>query len=590
MSGLIPPEFIDELLARTDIVDIIDSRVPLKKTGRDYQARCPFHDERTPSFTVSQTKQFYHCFGCGAHGSAIGFLMNYEHMEFREAVEQLASRAGLKIPASHDDRKVPVERAADLEAALACAQRHFEQQLRRQPQADAAVAYLKRRGLTGEIALRFGLGYAPEGWDHLVNACGADDARAKALVQAGLAVKKEETGRLYDRFRNRITFPIHDHRGRLVGFGGRAIGNDEPKYLNTPETPLFHKGAELYHLYAARGTIRDAGRALVVEGYMDVVALVQYGIENVVATLGTATTKTHLDRLFRHCPEVVFCFDGDRAGRAAAWRALEVGLSALRDGRQIGFLFLPEGDDPDSLVRAEGTEAFRRRMATAVPLPDFLFQHLTEQVDLARMDGRARLASLAKPLLAKIETGVLRELLMERLARLCELPRESLEKQLRVVPATPAQSPPAKPPAAAHDAERGALRTALALVLQQPQLARIVGDLADLHALHRVGAEVLAELVEVVRHHPGLSTGALLERFRDRDYLPRLEKLAAWDHLIPEDKVEDEFRAAIRRLHHAAREHEAQELLAESRGRELSAAEKDRLKRLLHREDTRKGT
>jgi DNA primase len=324
---------------------------------------------------------------------------------------------------------------------------------------------------------------------------------------------------------------------------------------------------------------------------MDVVALVQFGIENVVATLGTATTKTHLDRLFRHCPEVVFCFDGDRAGRAAAWRALEVGLSALRDGRQIGFLFLPEGQDPDTLVRAEGTEAFGRRMQDAVPLPDFMLQNLTEQVDLSRMDGRARLASLAKPLLGRLEGGVLRELLMERLARLCELPRESLEKQLRGEPAAPERR--TVPPGATgteRSTERGALRTALALAMQQPQLARIVGDLTDLHTLHRVGAEVLAELVELVRHHPGLSTGALLERFRDRDYLPRLEKLAAWDHLIPEEKIEDEFRAAVGRLHRAAREHEARELLAESRRRDLSEEEKGRLRRLLNRETGPAGT
>ncbi|MDH3311393.1 MAG: DNA primase, partial [Gammaproteobacteria bacterium] len=421
MAGRIPKQFIDELLTRSDIVDVIDARVPLRKAGKDYKACCPFHEEKTPSFTVSADKQFYHCFGCGAHGSAIGFLMDYDHMSFVEAVEELAARAGLTVPkeagAAFEKEK---DTGADLIELMREAVRFYRQQLREHPQAPRVVNYLKGRGITGEIANEFNLGFAPEGWDNLLRALGKDDNSREALARAGLAVKKDSGG-YYDRFRDRVMFPIEDHRGRIVAFGGRIIDKGEPKYLNSPETPLFHKGRELYGLFHAREAIKRENRVMVVEGYMDVVALAQFGIDFAVATLGTATTRDHLERLFRHAPDVIFCFDGDRAGREAAWRALENVLPVLREGRQISYLFLPENDDPDTLVRKEGREAFLARLRKAIPLPDYLFDSLSRQVDLGRLDGRARLVELARPLLSNMPAGILREMMLGRLAELSRL-------------------------------------------------------------------------------------------------------------------------------------------------------------------------
>ena len=391
MAGRIPTSFIDEVVSRTDIVDIIDSRVPLKKAGHEYKACCPFHEEKTPSFTVSPSKQFYHCFGCGAHGTSIGFLMEFDHMEFIEAVEHLANRLGLEIPREEDDRPAPKkEKTADLLDVLQQATSYYQEQLRHHPNAADATDYLKQRGLTGQVAARFGLGFAPAGWDNLLSHLNNKGHKAEQLLSAGLVTRKSEQ-QVYDRFRHRIIFPIEDHRGRVVGFGGRAIGDDEPKYLNSPETPVFHKGSELYGLYRARGAIKEAGKAVVVEGYMDVVALSQFGIDYAVATLGTATTRNQLERLFRHADEVVFCFDGDRAGRDAAWRALETALPSMHEGRQTGFLFLPQGEDPDSIVRAEGKEGFETRLTQALPLPEYLVHQLRAQTDLSRIDGRARL-------------------------------------------------------------------------------------------------------------------------------------------------------------------------------------------------------
>src|SRR3989344_4815980 len=415
MAGRIPKQFIDE-------------RVPLRKAGKDYKACCPFHEEKTPSFTVSADKQFYHCFGCGAHGSAIGFLMDYDHMSFPEAVEELATRAGLPVPQeARSTTEADSDTGADLLGIMGEASRFYRQKLREHPQAREAADYLKGRGITGEIANEFGLGFESEGWDNLVRVLGKDPESREALVRAGLAAKKDGGG-FYDRFRARVMFPIEDHRGRIVAFGGRVIGKGEPKYLNSPETPLFHKGRELYGLFRAREALKRENRVLVVGGYMDVVALAQYGIDFAVATLGTATTRDHLERLFRHAPEVIFCFDGDRAVREAAWRALETTLPVLRDGRQASFLFLPDGEDPDTLVRKEGAAAFHARLSVAKPLPDFLFETLVKQVDLTRLDGRARLVELARPHLSKVAPGALQQLMQDRLSELSRFDPAKLSK------------------------------------------------------------------------------------------------------------------------------------------------------------------
>ena len=364
MAGNIPQQFIDDLLTRIDVVDVINQRVPLKKAGTEYKACCPFHDEKTPSFTVSQSKQFYHCFGCGAHGSAIRFLMEYDRLSFPDAIEELAASIGLEVP--REDGFTPRDNRKPVYEILEQAARFYAQQLRHHPKANRAIEYLKNRGLSGEIAKTFHLGFAPPGWDNLLKKFGNDEQSLGLLRKAGLISEPE--GKRYDRFRDRIMFPIHDSRGRVVGFGGRVLDDGSPKYLNSPETPVFHKGSELYGLWEAKHANKSLPRVLVVEGYMDVIALAQYDIRNAVATLGTAATDQHLEKLFRTAPEVVFCFDGDRAGRDAAWKALNTALPILRDGRQARFLLLPEGEDPDTYVRRIGKDEFMNQVAKSEPL------------------------------------------------------------------------------------------------------------------------------------------------------------------------------------------------------------------------------
>jgi DNA primase len=527
MAGRIPQSFIDELLARIDIVDVIDPRVPLKKAGREFKACCPFHGEKTPSFTVSQVKQFYHCFGCGQHGTAITFLMDYEHMDFVEAIEELAHRAGLEVPreAGGDNRHAPstqphyalLERISD----------YYQEQLRSHPQAGHAVEYLKQRGLTGEVAARFKIGFAPPGWENLANALNADNATQKLLLELGLTVQRDDGKGAYDRFRDRVQFPIHDRRGRTIGFGGRVLDNGTPKYMNSPESAVFHKGQELYGLHEARKAVRKLERILVVEGYMDVVALAQFDINYAVATLGTATTPEHLERLFRTVPEVVFCFDGDRAGREAAWRALENSLPALTDGREARFLFLPEGEDPDSLVRKIGKDAFEQRIASATHLSDFFFERLSAQLDIDSIDGRARLVNLASPLLARMPDGMFRQLMTERLAELAGTSVNALAGRLKL-PQEAADDPQplAQPVPAAGGTSP--VREAISILLYQPTLAREVGELPFQEPVDVPGVSLLAELLELLQQQPLASTGAILEHWRGREETRHLAKLASW--------------------------------------------------------------
>ena len=462
MAGRIPEHFIQDLLARTDLVALIDSRVPLKKAGRNYSACCPFHQEKTPSFTVAPDKQFYYCFGCGASGNAVGFLMEYDHLSFPEAVEQLATRAGMEVPreGGGDARKEKArrDRLQTLYDLLARAERFYRQQLKNAPERQKAVNYLKGRGLTGQIAARYGLGFAPPGYDNLSQGLSLDNESIEQALTAGLLVRREDSGRTYDKFRDRIQFPIRDGRGRTIGFGGRVLGDGKPKYLNSPETPVFHKGKELYGLWEWRQSRDKTDRLYVVEGYMDVIALAQHGVPNAVATLGTATSEDHCHLLFRQVNEVVFCFDGDNAGRRAAWRALESALPALDDGKQARFLFLPEGEDPDTLVRAQGPEALLALTDKADTLATYLFRHLSEGLDLNTVDGRARLARLALPFLDKPAGPVYRALLEEELARLTRLERSALEKLRESLPkprrAAP-EPPPSRPEPAPREADPG---------------------------------------------------------------------------------------------------------------------------------------
>ena len=468
---MIPQEFIQSLLGRVDIVDVVDRYVKLKKAGANFSACCPFHNEKTPSFTVSPSKQFYHCFGCGAHGNAIGFLMEYSGLAYPEAIRSLAETVGMPVPETRTRAERPsAANAPGLSARMLDAFNYYRAELKKSKQ---AIEYLKGRGLTGEIAARYGLGFAPDGWQNLESVW--SDYGAADLKDTGLVIDsgpgEEKRSRRYDRFRHRVMFPILDSRGNVIGFGGRVIGEGEPKYLNSPETPLFEKGRELYGLYQARRAIRDANQVIVVEGYMDVVALAQHGVENAVATLGTATTPNHVSKLLRLADNVVFCFDGDAAGRKAAWRALEVSLPVLTDGKVVSFLFLPPEDDPDTFVRREGREAFVRAAAGAKPLSQFLFAELASHGDLTSEEGRARLVAQAKPLLAQIEAPALAAMLRRRLAELARLPEAEIEAML---PSKIAPKPTSRPPVRVERKPASAEAKILARLLLRPELAAAI--------------------------------------------------------------------------------------------------------------------
>lgn len=537
----LPQTFLDDLLARIDIVALIGGRVQLKKAGRDYQACCPFHNEKTPSFTVSPNKQFYHCFGCGVHGNALRFLMEYDRLEFLDAVEALAHMAGVEVPreaaSTHSTDNKPLYAFMDNAATF------YRERLRTEPK---AIDYLKGRGLSGEIAKQFGIGYAPPGWNNLL-----DQLRDEKLaVASGMAIRKDDAGpgnRPYDRFRDRIMFPIRDTRGRVIAFGGRTLGDETPKYLNSPETPIFHKGRTLYGLYEARQALREIPRLLVVEGYMDVVALAQNDIAYAVATLGTATTEEHLDQLFRSSSEVVFCFDGDRAGREAGWRALERTLPTMRDGREVKFLFLPDGEDPDTLVRQEGRAAFELRVKNAMPLSRYLLDQLCAKTDLTSMDGRARLVELARPYVSKLSAGAFRQMMAAQVAKLARMPAEDVEAlYFGDQPRDRAIRRPAK-------ATRSGLSRpgrALQLLLEHPEFADAVQSLESLRAVEVEGVQMLAEIIEFLQHNPNVKAGALLEHWQDREELPELVALASGGLALPAETemARTEFLDLIERL------------------------------------------
>ena len=549
MTGRIPDSFLDELVSRSDIVEIISARVPLKKAGREYKACCPFHNEKSPSFSVSAEKQFYHCFGCGAHGTVIGFLMQYEKMEFLDAVADLAQRAGLELP--REAKKEQEPGSADLHDLMLRAARFFEQNLSDNARAQA---YVQRRGIDAQTTAKFSLGYAPDSWEALLKRFGTSEDERRRLQQVGLILERsgEKTSGFYDRFRDRLIFPIRDSRGRVIGFGGRVIDQGEPKYMNSPETPLFHKGRELYGLYEARQARADFKRLLIVEGYMDVVRLHQAGITYAVATLGTATTQEHLTKIFRQTHEVVFCFDGDRAGLKAAWRALENALPLAQDGRELKFMFLPEGHDPDTLVAAEGAEAFEARMKEALPLSEYLVQQLIADVDLDHVDGRAKLKALAGPLFARMPEGIYREMLADRLGSRVGMPANKLKEFF----ATGAHKP------SAHNSElrlrqrgrmsvgRGNLLTqAITLVLHHPAAAGAIDDPDLLSSIDKPGVSVLKELLEQAATASSPNTAMLLERWRDRPEHERLTTLAMQDPLVADTAAgAKELKMAVEKL------------------------------------------
>lgn len=568
MPGRIPRPFIDDLLARVDIVEVIDEYVPLVSAGRDFKACCPFHTEKTPSFTVSRAKQFYHCFGCQANGTAISFLMEYARLDFVEAIEELAHRVGVEVPktAGASPERPSTEPILRI---LERASRFYRRQLRQHPQANRAVDYLRSRGVSGEIAAAFHVGFAPPGWDNLVRSLESEGA-GSLMAQAGLAAPNDRGG-FYDRFRDRIVFPILDRRSRPVGFGGRSIGDDTPKYLNSPETPVFHKGRELYGLPQARAA--GGKRVVVVEGYMDVVALAQHGVGNSVATLGTAVTPEHLKHLFRIWSDVVFCFDGDEAGNRAAWRALETTLPLLRDGRQALFMFLPAGEDPDSLVRAQGREHFETCVDEAESLGTFLFEKLKAQVNLDTLDGRARLYEVARPLLHKLPAGPFRELADRDLERLTGL---RVGGASSVSGATGGPEPRRRGPSPSKRAAGAVIspvRKAITLLVQHPSLASTAGPTEGLRGIDLPGAALLAGLIELARPNPHLSTGALLEHYREDKGVGRhLASLAA-EPLDLEEGLFDQENALKREFVDCLRriEDQSRKRAEDARFRELAA-------------------
>jgi len=578
VAGRIPRQFVDELMARVDIVEVIDERLPLKRQGKDYVACCPFHEEKTPSFSVSPEKQFYYCFGCGAHGTAIGFLMDYAHLGFPEAVEALAERAGMEVPREGGETGGGEDRTP-LYDVLQRAARYYRRQLREHPEAARAVRYLKERGLSGEVAAEFGLGFAPPAWDGLLRALGASEPGRRLLARTGLIVEREG-GRAYDRFRDRIVFPIRDRRGRVVGFGGRVLGDGTPKYLNSPETPVFHKGRELYGLYEAREHSPRLERLLVVEGYMDVIALAQFGIRNAVASLGTATTREQLEQLFRTARTVVFCFDGDQAGRTAAWRALEAALPLLHDGREVRFLFPPEGEDPDSAVRARGRENFETWVDQAQELTRYLFERLLEEVDRHTLEGRARLVERARPLIERLPPGALRELARQELARLSGLEPDKLSAKLGRDGGSRGRR--RRPPHGQHSSP-SLVRHAVALLVHHPRLGALAHDTERLRGLDLAGVPLLVELLELLSTQPDLTTGAVLEHFRDREAGVHLAKLAARELPTLGMDLEQEFRDTLGRLERLREEQRFVELTRKLRERSLSEAETQEYRRLLAR-------
>lgn len=573
MVGTIPRPFIDELIARCDIVEIIDARVPLRKKGNNFVACCPFHQEKTPSFVVTPTKQFYHCFGCGVSGNVLSFLMDFEHLNFPDAVEQLAHQLGVPIPQEFS-AKAPVQ-DIDGYALLEKIAGYYQQQLRHSP---AAIDYLKSRGLSGQIVKEFGVGYVAGQWENIVPVLKFTEKEKQHLVKLGMLISKS-TNNFYDRFRERIMFPIRDRRGRVIGFGGRILEKGEPKYLNSPESPIFHKGKELYGLFEAAKFLREIPRLLVVEGYMDVIALAQFGIRNVVATLGTAITGDHLHQLLRVTPEVVFCFDGDKAGQTAAWRALEISLPSLQDGFHVRFLILPEGEDPDSMVRKEGVEQFNQRIEQAISLGDFLFAKLSEKIDIKTSEGKAHFSKLARPLIEKIPQGVLQELLLARLAQFIRMDLETL-KQLQKKPEktfvktfTPQKTNSVQ--------KRSPMRMAIALLVQFPQLAQSLEKVNEVLGLQLPGSQWLKDLLMLLNNSPELTTGGILEQWRDHPDQKQLAQLATMDIPIPQSGLEQEFLGTIDRLIKIDFDQQIEQLLDKANIESLTEAEKQKLQELI---------
>ena len=568
MAGKIPRQFIDDLLARTDIVELIDSRVGLKKAGKDYQACCPFHNEKSPSFTVSQDKQFYHCFGCGANGNAISFVMEYDKLEFVDAIEELASMLNLDVPreqgTSSGPQRTAEQKRSDYDLMLHAA-RFYQHQLKHHANSKTVIDYIKGRGLSGETAKKFMIGYAPSEWEALCQQLGRNKEQKEQLVELKLASEKSP-GRQFDFFRDRLMFPIRDKRGRVIAFGGRVMQADQgPKYLNSPETRIFHKGFELYGLYEAKQAHKKLEHILIVEGYMDVVALAEQGIEYAVAALGTATTAEHMHTLFRTTDKVICCYDGDRAGRDAAWRALENALPYLGDGKSLKFVFLPDGEDPDSLVQQEGKDAFEARLSEADDFTKVLFNKLSQEIDLTQDAGKAKLLSDALPLIEKIPSDFYQENILEHLGRLIGRTREQLNNRV-------------KSPKQQHAIDRKfkitPMRQAIGILLQHPNLATSIAYMPELAEMKIAGIELFLRIQHLALEREGITTAQILESFRDGAEYDALVKLATWQHQINDDRLETVFKNTFKFIEDQCLNYRLETLLIKDKTQGLSSEER----------------
>lgn len=579
IQGRIPDSFIQSLLAKTDIVCVIQECIKLKKNGANYSACCPFHHEKTPSFTVSQTKQFYHCFGCGVHGDAISFLMEYQSLTFVDALERLSARVGLSVPKDPIDIAKAKIKHSTTAVLKQCAD-FYAEQLKHHPSASVAVDYLKKRGLSGQIAKHFNIGFAPSGWQNLLSQFHDSDT-LKILEETGMIIRHKE-GRLYDRFRERIMFPIRDKKGEVIGFGARVLDKSQPKYLNSPESTLFQKSYCLYGIYEALHSKQKWHSAIVVEGYMDVVALAQMGISGAVATLGTAITEHHLQTLFHMVNDVVFCFDGDKAGQGAAWKALQLVLGLLSEGRQVRFVFLPQGEDPDSYVRQYGVDAFLGLVKNGTPLSEYFFASLSANIIPNSVDSRARLASKARPLIESIPPGIFKEMMYEQLATIVSSSPQVVrgERAFRPFYSPKGQTklniaPPPKPLETAYMAS--------ALLLKEPSLCALLNvkhhNFTDIRT---PGIELFQTMSTLLMQTPRIEREALLTQLEEKGFtLNQLKACEAKINMLPQGGFEAEFLGALKRLEVVGREQKMEKLILKAKNSELSEDEKKALKEFL---------
>lgn len=577
MSGRIPQNFIDDLLVRTNIVDLIDGFVPLKKKGANYSACCPFHDEKTPSFTVSEDKQFYHCFGCGAHGSAIGFLMEYSNLDFVEAIEELAARAGIDVVRENDGMvSTPKRELMPLFELNQQVCQFYQRQLKQHVSSSVATNYLKQRGVSGQVAKTFGIGFAPPGWDNVLKNFGHTTEQQAQLQELGLIVSNDNN-KTYDRFRERIVFPIRNKKGQTVGFGGRVLDDGVPKYLNSPETPLYHKGREIYGLYEALQSTSKLQRLILVEGYLDVLALHQSGLPNVVAALGTAITREHVDLLFRSVSELVICLDGDSAGQKAAWRAVVNALPALKSGRQIKVLMLPDGEDPDSLVRAEGAEQFEQRIEQATPLSTYFFDYLAKTHSLSNMEGRAGFMEQARPLLETLPDSTFSTMMKKQLAEITQMEADppSFKQNQR------SSLVSRKKGAGNNKRSPSVLRYVITALLHEPMLASKIKEGGRWIDESLPGMALLKNIIDHLHERPDMSAAMLLERYRGGEYERTLESLLQVEKLMDGESSLAEFEGAIQRLQEQANARRLEILLDKARLTALTSLEQDELKKLL---------